>query len=418
MGTAVKLNHDLDGWAVLEFQISNDGSRVVYRTDDYGSGLEALYSVPANGSAAPVMIAAQTGGAPLAFDEYAITPDSSRIVWRGDLITNGVHELFSRPINGSSSAVKINHSLGGWAVHEFQISNDGSRVVYRTDDYGSGLEALYSVPTDGSLSPVMIAAQTGGATRSFSEYAISPDSARIVWRGDLQTDGVIELFSRPINGIGTPVKLSHSLNGWAVLEFQISNDGSRVVYRTDDYGSGLGALYSVPTNGSTVPVTLAVQSGGAALSFHEYAISPDSARVVWRGDLRTDSVIELFSRPINGNAAAVKLSHDLGGWAVHEFQISNDGSRVVFRTDDYGSGLEALYDVPTDGSDAPEMLAAQTGGATLGFHEYTISPNSAGVVWRGDLETDGVDELFATDFSLFADGFESGDLEAWSGSTG
>ena len=53
------------------------------------------------------------------------------------------------------------------------------------------------------------------------------------------------------------------------------------------------------------------------------------------------------------------------------------------------------------------------GGATLTFHEYTISSDSASIVRRGDNETDGVDELFATDFSLFCDGFESGNLAAW-----
>jgi Tol biopolymer transport system component len=413
--SAVKLNHPLDGWAVHEFQISGDGSRVVYLTDDYGSGLGALYSVPTDGSAAPVMLAAQTGGAPLAFDEFAITPDSARVVWRGDLQTDGVHEIFSREIDGSSGAVKLNHSLGGWAVHEFQISGDGSRVVYRTDDYGSGLGALYSVPADGSSASVMLAAQTGGATLAFHEYAITPDGARVVWRGDLETNGVDELFSRPIDGGQIAVKLNHDLHGWSVLDFKISNDSSLVVFRTDDYGSGLEALYSVAASGLWDPITLAQQTGGATRAFHEYAISPDSSRVIWRGDLETDGVDELFSRSAYLYGDVVKLNHDLGGWSVLDFEISVDGTFIVYHTDDYGSGLEALYRVSADRSDAPEMLVAQTNGAALAFHEYSIGPTGGRIFWRGDLETDGEDELFLFDYKVFMDGFESGSFSAWSG---
>jgi hypothetical protein len=61
------------------------------------------------------------------------------------------------------------------------------------------------------------------------------------------------------------------------------------------------------------------------------------------------------------------------------------------------------------------MLVAQTNGAALAFHEYSIGPTGGRVFWRGDLETDGEDELFLFDYKVFMDGFESGSFSAWSG---
>ncbi len=266
--TTRKLNHDTGGWDVLDFKISPNGVWVVYHTDDYGgSGLEALYSVPADGSAPPEMLYAQTSGAALAMHEYRISGNNSRVVYWGDTQTDGVNELFSIPINGSGGAVKLNDNLNGWDVLDFQISPNGQWVVYHTDDYGgSGLEALYSVPTDRSFPPALLYAQTSGAALAMQDFKISGDSSRVVYRGDTQINGVEELFSIPINGAGSTIKLNHNLNGWDVLDFEVSRDGQWVVYHTDDFGgSGLEALYSVPTDASAPEEMLYAQTSGARL---------------------------------------------------------------------------------------------------------------------------------------------------------
>ena len=117
----------------------------------------------------------------------------------------------------------------------------------------------------------------------------------------------------------------------------------------------------------------------------------------------------------NPNATISKLNHDLAGWDVLDFQISPDGEWVVFHTDDYAhSGLEALYSVPASAGASPEILYAQTAGAALGVHEYRIAGDSTRMVIRGDIETDGVVELFSLDLvpGLFVDDFESGELWA------
>ncbi len=96
----------------------------------------------------------------------------------------------------AASAIKLNDNTGGWDVLDFELSPDGNSVAYMADDYAnSGLEALYAVPADRSSVPATLYAQTSGAALGIHEYRFTGDSARVVYRGDTETDGVSELFS-------------------------------------------------------------------------------------------------------------------------------------------------------------------------------------------------------------------------------
>ncbi len=409
-GERVKLNHPLGGWSVLDLAVSDNGWWVVYRADDFG-GRSGLYAVPANGSAQPVTLVAPAGaGADVL--EFTISPDSSSVILLGDLDTNGVDELYRVPINGSSQRQKLNHDLGVWSVTDFAISGNGVWVAYRADDI-SGRMALYSVRANGGADPIILDAPS--APGDVLEFTITGDSQRVIYRGDLWEVDEHELFSTRINGLATPLRISHDLGDSDVLDFLVSPDGAWAVYRTDDYGSSLQALYSVPANGSVPAALLAYQAGGAPFGIHEYAVSADSNRVVWRGDLVTDGVDELFSRSVNGSGAAVKLNHDLGVWSVLDFDLSPNGRWVVYRADDIGGGV-ALYCAHADGAGSPVILA-QADSVPGDVLDFAISPNSVRVIYRGDLETNDENDLFTVKWMLFGDGFDFGDLSAWSSST-
>ncbi len=310
------LNHDLDGWDVLDFEISADGAWVVYRANDYGSGLEAIYSVPVDRSEQPFRLFMQSAGAALGFHDCQITADSTRVVVYGDLDTDGVDELYSRRIDGVLWSFKLNHPLGGWSVLDFELSDEGHWVVFRASDYGSGLDAIYSTQANITMSSETLFEQTGGAALGFHEYRITPDSSRVIVRGDLEVDSVDELFCRNIDGTGPQVKLNHDLQGWSVLDFEICPDGCFVAFHTDDFAhSGLEALYSVPTDRSSAPASLWTQTGGASMQLEEYQVEADSVRVLYRGDLRTDGEIELFLSGIVLFWDGFE-SGNLAGWSV------------------------------------------------------------------------------------------------------
>ena len=73
------------------------------------------------------------------------------MVYWADQETDNVYELYSVPLGGPAAAgVKLNGAMvtGGY-VHNFLISPDSSRVVYLADQQTDNVYELYSVPLGG-----------------------------------------------------------------------------------------------------------------------------------------------------------------------------------------------------------------------------------------------------------------------------
>ena len=82
-----------------------------------------------------------------------------------------------------------------------------------------------------------------------SNFQISPDSTRVVFRATKDTAGVFELYSTPIASAG-PVKISGLLvAGGDVSDFQLSPDSARVVFRADKDTDDVLELYRVQSGG-------------------------------------------------------------------------------------------------------------------------------------------------------------------------
>jgi len=62
-----------------------------------------------------------------------------------DTETGGLDEIFSVPIGGGLST-KLNGPLPGTFLYDFAISPDSSRVVYRAPQDSAARNELYSVP--------------------------------------------------------------------------------------------------------------------------------------------------------------------------------------------------------------------------------------------------------------------------------
>src|SRR5262245_63201804 len=89
--------------------------------------------------------------------DFLISGDSAYAVYRADQNANGLLELFSRPLDGSGTAVKLNTTLPSSAdVNNFLISPDGARVVYNADQDAANVNELYSRAIDGSGAPVKV----------------------------------------------------------------------------------------------------------------------------------------------------------------------------------------------------------------------------------------------------------------------
>ncbi len=92
---------------------------------------------------------------------YQISPDSSRVVYVADQQTKGVYELYSVPLGGpATTGIKLNGPLttggDGGDVTTFQISPDSGRVVYIADQDTNAVLELYMTSNYFRYLPLML----------------------------------------------------------------------------------------------------------------------------------------------------------------------------------------------------------------------------------------------------------------------
>ena len=342
---------------VTRFQISLNGRYAVYLADQNTDEVDELYSVLLDGGT-PIRLNSPLPTGMEVF-RFEISPDSRRVVYQAQQGIQGVSEFYSVPIGGpAASGIKLNPILmAGGGIGTFQISPDSNRVVYRASQDTPYVQELYSVPI---LGPAASGIKLNGplvADGYVFDFQISPDSNRVVYQADQETNDVYELYSVPIGGpAASGIKLNPALvASWDIVGFQFSPDSRRVVYRAgwqscSEYSCTLFyELYSVPIVGpaaSGIKLNTALVEDIFGEYDSSYKISPDSRRVVYHTDQDTNNVYELYSVPIGGPAASgIKINGPLvaGGNVGMFFQISPDSRRVVYRADQDIDNVYELY---------------------------------------------------------------------------
>lgn len=178
-----KINSTLPPFGgVRDYVLSPDGQWVVYTAYQDSDLTEAMFRVPSDGSSPPVQV---NDPLPLGdyFDFFAITPDSSRVVYLAQSNSSDF-ELYSAPLDGSAAPIILNPPLvSGGQVYTFFFSPDGSRVIYRAMQETVNMIELYSVPIDGS-SPAFKLNAPLVSNGDVNDMAISPDGSRVVYIAD------------------------------------------------------------------------------------------------------------------------------------------------------------------------------------------------------------------------------------------
>jgi hypothetical protein len=387
----------LAGANVLDFQLSRDGTRIVYRGDLVTDGAFDLFSTSTSGGEPQLKLSAGTLADGDVFSDYQLTADGSRVVYRGDLVTDGVSELYSASTTAGGTQVGLSFTFlpGADVFSDYQITADGSRVVYRGDLATDGVSELYGASTLVPASQVALNFTPLPGTDVFSDYQITP-AGRVVYRGDLATEGVSALYSASTFTNGSQIGLSFSLlTGADVSDHQLTPDGSRVVYRGDLVADGASALYSASTIAGGTQISLSSTTlAGADVT--DYQLTPDGSRVVYRGDLVTDGVSALYSASTIAGGTQISLSSTtLAGADVSDYQITSDGSRVVYRGDLGEDGLSALYSSSTTTSGTQLDLSSTTLAGTGVSSDYQLVADGSRVVYRGTLSKDNVVELYS-----------------------
>jgi Tol biopolymer transport system component len=401
-----------------------DSTHVVYVGTNGASGDVELFLVPSDGSAQPVAL--HPGAAPGDDVDFTLSSDGDWVVY--SRLESTHEELFRVPLDGHLPPARLHapyaggQNLGGDATSStpylWTISPDSTRVVYISDQDTEAVTELYSAPIDASQAPVKLngtfTAQSDIAVLDSSNdppFLVSPDSARVVYRADQEVDGRFELYSVALAG-GPALKLNGTLvAGGDVGHFAIDPSSTRAIYVANEELSYRKALWSVPLDGSAPRVKLSSGTTGnvsaLALGHRPFVIS-SAGRVVYRADNLVPGQAELWSAPIDGSSAPLRLNAPLPALSdvYDDFQLSSDGTRVVYAADQLVQDTIELFVVPIDGSAAPRRVSGPlveggdvdldpslfTWSAVRGFR---VTANDL-VLYLADQDVDGVIELYAS----------------------
>lgn len=154
-----------------------------------------------------------------------MAPDGSRIAFLGDLVTNGVTELFTAlPFGVITLRVSVSGTIVvGGNVFDFRWAPDGSHIAFVGDLATNDVLDLFTAlpvpgPDDQRVRVSGIAVANGDVTReSSNSFAWFPDSSRIAFVGDLRTNDVFEIFTAAPGDDDSPRVLS---GGIPVSEFE------------------------------------------------------------------------------------------------------------------------------------------------------------------------------------------------------
>ncbi len=350
-----------------------------------------------------------------------VSPDSSRVVYVARYGPQD-YELFSVPIDGSASPVRLSGPLvaNGDVNPRFEISADGDWVVYAADQEIDERFELYAAPIDGGTRPVKLSVPpvAGGdvAYLGFEQpqFQITPDGRRVLYTADQDTDEVFELYSVPIDRSSAPVKLSGLLvargdvahaSNLQVL-FRFTPDGTRVLYVADQEVDETFELYVVPVDGSKGPRKLSgpLRPGGDVVPLYSsrsfLQFTADGSRVLYLADQDVDETFEIYLAPLDGTRSAKKLNGRLpeGGDVLPGFQISPDDASVVYAADQRADGAFELFEAPLKGGPARRLHGPMVAGGDIAVFSsspvFEITPDGTSVLYVADQDTDNVFEIY------------------------
>jgi len=292
----------------------------------------------------------------------AISPDSSTVAFLADAVVDDRFELYVAPIDGSRAATRVNGPpvLGG-DVLDFAFAAGGERIVYYADEEVDQRFELYSAPLHSRFknaglggprsqrvklnSPLAGAAIVGTGCCGGSAFTLSPDGSVVAFEAGVPFTSSA-LFVVPVDRSTPPLQLTSG--DFAQSSWTFTSDGSRIVYTAFSAASG---IYSVFVDGSQAPVRLTDEhvEGASGSDEAPFRLSPDGQSLVYRGDPDVADRFDLYARPLDASAPAVRMTQPFTSGSVQPFPylaFTPDSARIVYRADHAGPGVVELYSSP------------------------------------------------------------------------
>jgi len=338
---------------VYAYQASPDGTRVVYLAAQNAPNRAELFSAPPDGSQAPVQLSPPPApNGEVWRGPFRITPDSSRVVFAGDLTLNNAFGLWSAPLAGGAAAQVLWMAAQGREVERLEITSDSTRVVFTADGVVNARHQLYVAPVDGSASAVLLPTTSGDPR--VHDLALSPDGTRAVYLASNLVASV------PVDGSAAPTVLSPPMAAdRRVYGTPVVSD-VWVLFRADPELARRPDLFVVPIDGSLPARRVNVPVGSSGVEGHSLVgdeilfVAPSTPQYGAWSLFRAPLAGGRPPRALNPEGTGIGSTYSTSlGYLVHP-----DEHRVVF----LATGLEpgrssGLYlgflGQPIRGADAP-----------------------------------------------------------------
>jgi hypothetical protein len=311
---------------------------------------------------------------------------------------------------------------GGKSVTQFAVTPDSTKVVYIANQDTTNVNELYQVAFGNPQSSTKLNAPLA-APKNVTDFVIAPNSATVVYLADQNINGVFEIFPSPIAGPGSATSLNPPLSaGQTVTEFAITPNGSAVVYRANNTPTAqFGVFWVTFANPQTSVVTLngTLTPGGNVRDFN---IAPNGSAVVYSADQNIVGVVEIFRVPIapvggvpcpgapSPSCVDQKINPNFGApQSVSAFAITPDSAAAVYLANQTVPTATQVYRVPFSCLQAnpdpacpqaippPPSLPPLNGPLVAGGNvsSFAVSPDSTLVFYLADQTTFAVTELYA-----------------------
>ena len=398
---------------VLGFRLSPDGTKVVYWVGfgEEEERAEAIYVVPVAGGT-PINLTGQiVAGLYLEGEPgIAISADSQWLFFTlGDLAAE--HVLYRVPLSGIADPEPISPTDEDCLEVKFAPMPSDHGVVYARTKLGLvGSELVYVNPSGVSLTLTTISGV-------FGEGGITPDGQWVLYIEDLYGVSGDDLFAVSLDGL-TKNQLNDPLvMGGDVVDFQISTDNSAVVYRADQDVNDVFEIYTVEfEHGWVYDLIPSMVAGGDVIDYELIYYENKAIGVAYRADQLVDEKIDLGSVSMNG-ATSYLLNPGMPNTGdVTDFKVSTNGIAVVFIAD-YIDDQRIIW-INTVIGDNLNPIGWQTEDGTplwptySDVEEFSLAPNDSFIAFIANLDQQFVDDLYIVQYTdLFTRKKISGPME-------
>lgn len=320
----VRVSQDFDtdsglyhGNTLDTFWWSPDSTRLVYLADIYIDNIAELFLVNADGSDNHRI--SGSVGTTVKIGEAKWSPDSRYVAYyvrtrsRNGYITDRFAINTHDTTVGGRDSVRVSGSAiqtsVAASVQEMIWSPDSTRIAYVSYENSDSMREIYIANASEDY--------TSNPNRLVNVPMASGQSCdfRIFWSGDgryLLYRCIPDLYTHdtqnttPRNSVNVSGILA---TGRHVSAFGWSPDSSRVAYISDQDTDNQFELYSALPDvaGSPVKINGILTAGG---NVNQFKWSPDSSRIAYVADQDTDDVAEMYTAAAGGGGAAMKVSLD------------------------------------------------------------------------------------------------------------